>query len=214
MTKGPVAIGTIDDADRARFWLFVDKDGPVMRPELGPCWVWKGHRDEDGYGTFSINGKPRRANRVAWAIAHGEPGEAHVCHRCDNPACVRAEHLFNGTNTENTADRHRKGRTARGPEMHRNRRHATGDRNWAHTHPERFGGENHYAHYAPEKILRGEKHGGAILTEAQAIEIKRRAAAGERKADLADEFGVTIYAVYDLCSGRSWKHLNTKDATP
>lgn len=35
-------------------------------------------------------------------------------HTCDNPACVRPEHLFVGTHADNQADKCRKGRQARG----------------------------------------------------------------------------------------------------
>lgn len=31
-----------------RFWAKVDKNGPVVRPELGPCWIWTGNRDPWG----------------------------------------------------------------------------------------------------------------------------------------------------------------------
>jgi DNA invertase Pin-like site-specific DNA recombinase len=37
-----------------------------------------------------------------------------VCHRCDNPPCVRPDHLFLGTQRANIEDMRAKGRAARG----------------------------------------------------------------------------------------------------
>lgn len=209
-------IGTIDDADRSRFWSFVDKDGPVMRPELGPCWVWTGGLITDGYGAFWINGHQRRAPRVSYQMANGAiPVGLWVLHRCDHPKCVRPEHLFVGTAAVNTADMTSKGRKAHGPDMQRERRHATGERNGARTHPERLKrGADHYAVAAPEKVLRGERHGRALLTNARAFELKRRAMAGERKVALSAEFGVSVAAIYDMCSGKTWKHIDISKGNP
>lgn len=83
------------------------------------CWEWQGSRDSNGYGRLNVDGVPMLAHRVAWVLFRGAitSGE-HVCHRCDNPPCVRPEHLFLGDYQANTDDkmakkRHRFG-TSRG----------------------------------------------------------------------------------------------------
>lgn len=97
----------------ARFWAKVNKDGPVVRPELGACWLWTASCDNHGYGQFAMktdNGyRPIKASRVAFFLMHGHwPVEAS--HDCDNPPCVR--HIVNRTHAENQADMAAKGRTA------------------------------------------------------------------------------------------------------
>lgn len=104
---------TLSPHDIARFWSRVNKSGPIIRPELGPCWEWIGARTKRGYGQFEIGPAPRRtyyAHRISYLIAHGElDPDLHVCHECDNPPCMRPTHLFQGTAMDNVRDAVRKG---------------------------------------------------------------------------------------------------------
>jgi len=96
MTYGPKPIDPV-----IRFWAKVVKsDG---------CWEWQGYRKK-GYGHFGVH--PRHiveAHRFSWQLANGPiPEGLFVCHHCDNPPCVRPDHLFLGTNTDNLRDASRK----------------------------------------------------------------------------------------------------------
>ena len=96
-----------------RFMKYVRKCQPDC------CWEWTGYRDVDGYGRphVKVNGRwgSARANRISWELHRGPiPPGLHVLHRCDNPSCVRPDHLFLGTNLDNVHDRDRKGRVAVG----------------------------------------------------------------------------------------------------
>lgn len=80
------------------------------------CWLWQGSLDHRGYGRFRWNW-PRsvlRAHRAAYALYVCLPAmDTLICHSCDNPACVRPDHLFAGSAKDNTADMIGKGRWVR-----------------------------------------------------------------------------------------------------
>lgn len=84
----------------------------------GPgCWTWKGFaQTPGGRGRMRIKNRTYYAYRVAYALEYGAvPEDLSICHRCDNPACVRPDHLFAGTQADNTADMDAKGRRRNAP---------------------------------------------------------------------------------------------------
>lgn len=101
-----------------RFWSRVNKSGD--------CWIWTGCTTGNGYGAIQYNGKQEGTHRVAWMMVHGSiPKGMMVMHACDNPLCVRIDHLSLGSLQENVQDMVAKGRASRsGP-----RRPAKGERN-------------------------------------------------------------------------------------
>jgi hypothetical protein len=94
---------------------FMDKVSP--EPNSG-CWLWAGDALTSGYGVVWISDIPRQralAHRVSYEHHKGPiPDSMFVCHKCDVPACVNPDHLFLGTNAENTNDKVAKGRQMKG----------------------------------------------------------------------------------------------------
>lgn len=83
------------------FWVKVEK------PKDG-CWLWKGYVREDGYG---MGPRKSGAHRIAYQLRKGVIPEGMVVrHTCDNPRCVRPEHLKLGSHYRNLLDAYRRGR--------------------------------------------------------------------------------------------------------
>lgn len=88
-----------------RFWSKV----PV-RPFDG-CWEWKGSTKGNGYGQINVRGKPCFAHRVSFEIENGAIEDGLIVrHKCDNPICVRPDHLETGSQKQNMIDMKTRGR--------------------------------------------------------------------------------------------------------
>jgi hypothetical protein len=90
-----------------KFW------GKVNR---GPdCWVWNGPINTHGYGNYCVNGRSQGAHRYSYELHYGSiPKGLFICHTCDNPSCVRPDHLFIGNSRTNADDCVKKRRTTWG----------------------------------------------------------------------------------------------------
>jgi len=99
-----------DPAFWKRFWRHVDKDGqvPPHNPELGPCWNWIGAGSTKAafaYGQIRFAGRLCPAHRIVCHVLVDALGSNdQALHRCDNPRCVRPDHLFRGSQADNIRD--------------------------------------------------------------------------------------------------------------
>lgn len=202
-----------------RFWAKVDKSAG-LGPH-GDCWEWRGATVK-GYGNvgWAVDGSVRTflAHRVSYFLVTGkQPGDV-MCHTCDNPLCVRPEHLWNGTHAENAFDREFKGRGG-----HPDR---TGDRNGLRKHPDSVlqGDAWHQAHAASEERRvtsvrryhkrhpesnRGTRNPRSKLTEddVRAIRAAYQAGGITQKA-LGARYGVSKTLVRDIMTGKLWSHVH------
>ena len=96
------SINNLGETLSERFWNFVNiRTG---------CWEWNG-TTAGGYGQFSFFGMKIPAHRMAYELNMGKVlANQQVCHHCDNKLCVRPDHLFLGTASENMRDLVSKGK--------------------------------------------------------------------------------------------------------
>lgn len=158
----------------------------IEEPNTG-CYLWTAAVDRDGYGKFQLTDVEAsrragrqvqyhvRAHRFALAIRLDRWPLSHLlaCHRCDVPACVRPDHLREGTQKSNLAEMKRRGRTGR--------------RGWV----------------PPESRPRGDRHGQTKIPDAEIRTILRRRRRGEPLQRIADDYRVHWATIQAICVGRS-----------
>jgi hypothetical protein len=66
----------------------------VKKSPGGGCWLWTACQSYDGYGYFRLNGKQKRAHRVAFELLVGPiPEGLSLDHLCRVRHCVNPAHL-------------------------------------------------------------------------------------------------------------------------
>jgi hypothetical protein len=171
------------------------ENGPIVRKELGRCWMWKGGKCY-GYGQFHVIGQ-HRAHRVSWILHCGEiPNDLLVLHKCDNRACVNPKHLWLGTHQDNQTDKVEKGRQAKG------------DRSGSRLHPERRSRGQKHSEAVKRNTPRGERHHGAKLTNKDVIEIRHIYKIGVVTImELAIRYRLHPDSIKNVVYRRTWKHI-------
>jgi hypothetical protein len=202
----------------------------VKKGEPDACWPWQGSVTTYGYGRVQIGGKKIIASRGTWIMLRGPiPDGFNVCHTCDNRPCCNPGHLFLGTDAENIADKVRKGRQSKGeahgiarltdPEIEEIRRRvAAGEargsvgrafgisgrtvglivegKAWAHV-----GGP-----LSGPADMSGERNPKAVLSDADAEEIRSEyAAGGTSYLRLARKYGVARNTIGRIVKGETYK---------
>lgn len=161
----------------------------ALAPDENGCLIWIGSVNKNGYGELRAGGIRMLAHRAAYAIKNGvAPAGYCICHRCDVRKCVNIDHLFVGSNHDNSQDMVSKGRQA------------VGVRHGSRTHPERF-------KKGDRPRARGERVNTAVLTESQVVDIRAKKAAGASCLSLANEYGVWPSNIGHIIHRRSWKHV-------
>lgn len=208
---------------KEKFWGKVKK-GPH-------CWEWQDHRVGFGYGQVKDDsGKDISAHRASWELTYGLiPDGLFVLHSCDNPSCVRPDHLFLGDQRANMKDRDVKGRTLVGSrhgmaklteesvrEIRRRAHAGETDRDLAREFQvdsssisciARGKTWRHVGGPTRTGSLRGSANRRSKLSEEMVLEIRCRAREGESNVSLAKAFRVDCSAISLVVRGRAWKHV-------
>ena len=165
-----------------RFWKHVDRVS--LQGPNGDCWEWQLSRHgKMRYGTYTMqhdsNIYSLSTHRIAYYLQFENPNNQCVCHHCDNPPCVRGDHLFLGTHQDNKDDSVAKGRHFRGPRPN------------------------------IENFKRGEEMHWAKLTDEQVAEIIDLQKSGMTASAISrlGTYPVSRRAIAYVIEGQTWKHI-------
>lgn len=179
LTHGDPAAGMSHGAPpEETFWSKVNKDGPTQPHMDTPCWVWGGARNKPGYGVFWHRRHYYRATRFLWLMRTGAWPVGIMCHHCDNPSCVRPDHLYDGTKRSNFHDL-----KERRPDLYQKLPRPPLDRPWA-------------------PAVDGRRH---KLTWNDVAEIRADLAAGVSASDVARRFNIHNSVVSRIHTNKSWR---------
>lgn len=210
-----------------RFWRHVQKtDG---------CWCWTAALNrENGYGRFKVHGKMVGAHRFSYMLSYGPiPEGLVICHKCDNPPCVRPDHLFPGTHKDNGRDKVEKGRALSGirnafakltDEQVSEIRHLDISGipqreialrfSLAQTTVSRIVRASAWRHIAHDPVVsgrdrtaRGERQGSSKLTAAHVLKIRDLAASGELQVNIARQFRIGANQISRIVHRKGWGWL-------
>lgn len=157
----------------------------VVKSNGDGCWEWSGKRFDEGYGKFSMPGNSRKtvqAHRLSYELFVGPiPDGLLICHKCDNPPCVRPDHLFPGTSAQNTQDAIAKGRMA------------VGEANPRATITEADVREIRRRYAAAPLSPNGKRKRNGVLP------------------GIAQSFGISYATANDIVRWRTWSHLTDEE---
>jgi hypothetical protein len=143
------------------------------------CWEWTACRNSKGYGQFWDGTRVLLAH---WFLLDAYPPKGlDACHKCDNRVCVRPNHIFIGTRSDNMMDCSVKGRMSK---------------------------TAHLAMQGKRKVWhKGEANVIHKLTHEQAVEAKNCPRKRGVATAMAKRFGVSVTVICGIRDGQRWRHL-------
>lgn len=151
-----------------------------FKEKINSEWKWIGGKTGAGYGQMRVNGIQKGAHVISYELFIGPvPDGLWVLHSCDDPACVRPEHLHAGTASQNSQEREDRGRRNTYYQCKSNKKHV------------------------PEKKYRNYR---SKLNVDQVIEI-RRLLFDENlsQVEIAKKYNVTKNAIWNIAHFKTWR---------